>query len=260
MNDNRPIGFFDSGVGGISVLKEHIQLMPTENYFYYCDSLNAPYGIKSHDDIIRLTLNAAKVVVNQNVKALVVACNTATAVAIDSLREIYESPKYGIPVIGIEPALKPAVHSKSHPKIVVLATPITLSEKKFAHLMECYHEDGNVITIGAPKLVEFVERGETNSKELKAYLKSLFTEEVLEELDGVVLGCTHFPLVKNAISRVLPSGVLIFDGAKGTAKETHRRLETMGLLSSSLTAGEVTFKNSAGSQEIIERCNFFLHQ
>lgn len=258
MSSELPIGFFDSGVGGISVLKEHIALMPNENYLYYCDSLHAPYGIKEHSLVMELTLTACKTIIEQGVKALVVACNTATSVAINRLRTIYETADHFIPIIGIEPALKPAVHCKTHPKIVVLATPMTLSEKKFAHLMECYQEEGTVITIGAPKLVEFIENGDTNSKELHAYIKSLFPKELLFHLDAVVLGCTHFPLAKEAIASVLPKNVTIFDGARGTAKETKRRLEALSLLSANDTKGVISFQNSSNDQKIVERCKAFL--
>jgi len=136
VKDNKnPIGFIDSGVGGVSVLKEAVKLLPNENYIYFGDSKNAPYGIKSVKEVQKLTFDACEFLINHNAKALVIACNTATSAAINELRKKYKS----IPVIGIEPALKPAVELNRKGKIIVMATPMTLAEKKFNELMLNYN-------------------------------------------------------------------------------------------------------------------------
>ena len=139
----RPIGVFDSGVGGISVLRELVALMPNENFIFYGDSKNAPYGTKTLEEVRKLTLADAEYLRSRNVKALVVACNTATSAAIHILREKYQKE---IPVIGIEPALKPAVSVKENSRVLVMATPMTLREKKFHNLMQKFQDGGDHIT------------------------------------------------------------------------------------------------------------------
>ena len=153
--DNRPIGVFDSGVGGISVLRELTSIMPNENYIYFGDSLNAPYGTRPLDEVRELTFHTAGHLIGMGCKCLVIACNTATTAAVRALRARYE----GVPVIGIEPALKPAVLHKPHGRVLVLATAVTLHEEKFHRLMARYENDADIFTLACPGIVEFVERG-----------------------------------------------------------------------------------------------------
>lgn len=242
----RPIGVFDSGVGGISVLRELVALMPNENYIFYGDSKNAPYGTKTLEEVQQLTCRDAEYMLDQGVKALVVACNTATSAAIQILREKYPD----MPVIGIEPALKPAVLAKENPKVLVMATPMTLREEKFRLLMEKYERQAEILPLPCPGLVEFVERGELESAELEAFLRKLFAEYQMQPVDCVVLGCTHYPFVKGMIRRVLGEQVQLFDGGAGTARETHRRLEECGLLNPSGQRGYVTLQSSLASEEV----------
>lgn len=242
----RPIGVFDSGVGGISVLRELVALMPNENYIFYGDSKNAPYGTKTLEEVQQLTCRDAEYMLDQGVKALVVACNTATSVAIQILREKYPD----MPVIGIEPALKPAVLAKENPRVLVMATPMTLREEKFRLLMEKYESQAEILPLPCPGLVEFVERGELESAELEAFLRKLFAEYQMQPVDCVVLGCTHYPFVKGMIRRVLGEQVQLFDGGAGTARETHRRLEECGLLNPSGQRGYVTLQSSLASEEV----------
>ncbi len=244
----QPIGVFDSGVGGISVLKELTALLPEENFIFFGDSKHAPYGTKSLEEVRRLTCEAAEHLKRQKVKALVAACNTATSAAIHILREKYRD----MPVIGIEPALKPAVYAKKHPRVLVMATPMTLREEKFRHLMGQYQALAEIIPLPCPGLVEFVERGEIEGAALKEFLSSLFAAHLRQPVDSAVLGCTHYPLVKEMIQSVLGSGVQIFDGGEGTAKETKRRLADAGLLSLSEKKGTVCFQNSLESTEILD--------
>lgn len=246
-SENRPIGVFDSGVGGISVLKELVAQLPHENFIFYGDSKHAPYGTKTLVEVQQLTCADAEYLMEQNVKALVVACNTATSAAIKILRSKYQN----MPVIGIEPALKPAVMAGRHPRVLVMATPMTLREEKFRLLMREHEKEAEIISLPCPGLVEFVERGELESPGLERFLTELFAEYMEHPVDSVVLGCTHYPFVKKMIQKVLGSGVQIFDGGEGTAKETRRRLRESGLLNPSTQKGQVVIQNSLESEEIL---------
>lgn len=251
---DQPIGVFDSGVGGISVLRELVALMPNEDYIYLGDSKNAPYGTKTLKEVQQMTCRDAAYLVERGVKALVVACNTATSAAITILRQQYQ----GIPVIGIEPALKPAVLSKKNPKVLVMATPMTLREEKFHNLMEQYRSKARIIPLPCPGLVEFVERGELDGPEFEAFLKELFSVHIKYPVDCAVLGCTHYPLVRPVIQKVLGSHVAVFDGGAGTARETRRRLLEYGWLNSADRTGTVEFENSLKSEKILELSRFLL--
>ena len=245
-----PIGVFDSGVGGISVLRELAHLLPNENFIYFGDSKHAPYGTKTLEEVRRLTCADAKYLIRRGVKMLVVACNTATSAAIGLLREAYRE----IPVIGIEPALKPAVLSKKHPTVLVMATPMTLKEEKFHNLMRRFQSQAEIIPLPCPGLVEFVERGELEGERLINCLSRLFSEYRDRNVDAVVLGCTHYPFVRGAIEKVLGPKTAVFDGGEGTARETKRQLLNAGLLNPSEEKGAVCFENSLGTGEITALC------
>ncbi len=248
-----PIGVFDSGVGGISVLRELVALMPNENYIFFGDSANAPYGTKTLDEVVELTCKDAAFLYEQGVKAIVVACNTATSAGVKILREHYTT----IPVIGIEPALKPAVLSAKHPTVLVMATPMTLREEKFKNLMHRFEQDAKIIPLPCPGLVEFIERGELESEELEAFLRKLFAP--FKEVDAVVLGCTHYPFAKKMIGKILGEEVQLFDGGAGTARETKRKLEEFALINPSLEEGKVVILNSAKDPEMIALCERLLY-
>lgn len=250
----QPIGVFDSGVGGISVLRELVAWMPNENYIFYGDSRNAPYGIKTLKEVQELTCADAEYLRKQGVKALVVACNTATSAAIQILREKY----HDMPVIGIEPALKPAVLSKAHPRVLVMATPMTLREEKFRRLMLRYEQEAEIVRLPCPGLVEFIERGELKGPGLEHFLRELFAAQKEHPVDSVVLGCTHYPFVKKMIREILGAETAIFDGGEGTARETKRRLSEEGLLNPNAKQGEVVIQNSLDSVEMTELCRALL--
>jgi len=245
---NLPIAVFDSGVGGISVLKELVALMPNESYIYFGDSANAPYGTKSHDEISKLTLDNVKKLADEGIKAIVIACNTATSVCINKLRDIYKD----IPVVGIEPALKPAVESKKDSTVLVMATPITLSEKKFSDLTENYNDRAKIINLPCPGLMELVEQGITEGEEMEKFLAECFAGLELEKIDSVVLGCTHYPFVKGAIKKFLPNAEL-FDGGAGTARQLKRCLSEKDMLSEN-SEGSVVFQNSLEDEKILKLC------
>lgn len=246
--DNRPIGVLDSGLGGISVLRELVKLMPGENFIYYGDSANAPYGTRTPEEVIDLTKKDVEFLLERGAKAIVVACNTATSVAIKELRAAYEEV---LPVIGIEPALKPAVKAKEHSKVVVMATPMTLSQTKFNSMMHIYEDDANIIKMPCPGLVEYIESGVLDGPVLDAYLEKQFAPYDKAEIDAVVLGCTHYPLIREVIQKHLP-GVFVYDGGFGTAKQTKRRLAERGLLSDRESGGKVEIFNSRNTEEILE--------
>lgn len=246
--DNRPIGVLDSGLGGISVLRELVKLMPGEDFIYYGDSANAPYGTRIPEEVIDLTKKDVEFLLERGAKAIVVACNTATSVAIKELRAAYEEV---LPVIGIEPALKPAVKAKEHSKVVVMATPMTLSQTKFNSMMHIYEDDANIIKMPCPGLVEYIESGVLEGPVLDAYLEKQFAPYDKAEIDAVVLGCTHYPLIREVIQKHLP-GVFVYDGGFGTAKQTKRRLAERGLLSDRESGGKVEIFNSRNTEEILE--------
>lgn len=251
--DTRPIGVFDSGVGGISVLGELIKLMPNENFIYFGDSRNAPYGTKPHELVRELTFATASLLIEAQCKCLVIACNTATAAAVRPLRELY--PK--VPVIGIEPAIKPAVLANPDGHVLVMATPVTLGEDKFHRLMAKYDRMARISTLACPGIVEFVERGIVEGEDLDAYLRELLADYTDIPPDAAVLGCTHYPFVRRSISRVLGKNTGIYDGGGGTARETRHQLELHDLLAPPGQKGVITIRNSNGqmvglSHELLE--------
>lgn len=218
---NLPIGVFDSGVGGISVLSELIHLLPKENYVYFGDSHYAPYGIKATEDIKKRSLEVADILMNIGIKLLVVACNTATSAAISELRE-----RLQIPVIGMEPAIKPAITQSHWGKIVVMATPVTLKEKKFGDLVQQFKdEEDEIIKLPCPGLVEIIEGKGKSSEALDEYLQKLFKDINLKEISTIVLGCTHYVFIKEAIGRIVGSDKRLIDGNLGTALHAKRLLE-----------------------------------
>ncbi len=240
-----PIAVFDSGVGGVSVLKELIRLLPNENFIYFGDTANAPYGTKSVERVRELTFSAYERLRDKGIKGFVIACNTATSAAVSLLREKYPDDI----IIGVEPALKPAVKYRVYPTVAVLATPLTLKEEKFANLLDRFEGDARVIPFACPGLVEFVERGEVSGDALHSFLCELLAPLKEENIDAVVLGCTHYPFVKAEISSVLGENVQIFDGSLGTAINTRRRLEENGLLCDSKEKGSVIFIDSSHPNE-----------
>lgn len=242
-----PIGVFDSGLGGISVLKELVKELPGEDFLYFGDSANAPYGSRSTEDIRCLTIDNAKMFFDRGIKALVVACNTATSAAIEDLRKSYPDRI----IIGIEPALKPAVTAFPGGKILVMATEATLREKKFAGLMHRHEALCEIRKCPCPELVAFVERGELDSPALHRVLLRELSPHLSPLPQAVVLGCTHFPFLKAAIAKVLGPQCLLLDGSLGTARETKRRLQEQGLLSEK-TVGTVTFRNSSPDPRLEE--------
>ena len=224
---NMPVGVFDSGVGGISTLKELVRMLPGENFIYYGDHANAPYGCKSAEEVKELSFSAARYLIQRKVKAIVIACNTATSAAAAALRNAYPD----IRIIGAEPAVKPAVTEFPGGEVIVMATSTTLSEQKYKDLCGRLSDKADIIPLSCPGLMDFVERGELSGNELKEYLENRLYPVMSDRTRAIVLGCTHYPFVSDAISEVAGERVKLFDGNKGIAKELKRRLEEAGLLS-----------------------------
>ena len=244
MNSKDYIAVFDSGVGGISVLRHLVRVLPQERYLYFGDSANAPYGTKTKEQVKELTFAAAEKLMQRGIKALVVACNTATSAAIHDLRLAYPE----LIVIGIEPALKLAADKFPGGRLGVMATPMTLREDKFSRLMERFSDSCAIHKIPAPGLVELIESGKADSPETDDLLRQLFAP--YETLDALVLGCTHYPFATASLRRVLGEDVALLDGGDGTARETRRRLEEAGLLHEG--PGELVLENSANSTTLLE--------
>ncbi len=249
---NEYIAVFDSGVGGISVLRELVQLMPSEHYLYFGDSRNAPYGQRTTEQVRQLTMAAAEQLLARGVKTLVVACNTATAAAINDLRQAYPETI----VIGIEPALKLAADRFPQGRVGIMATQVTLREEKLHHQLERF-PDMQVHLIPAPGLVELIENGKADSPETEALLTEILSGYA-GKLDALVLGCTHCPFVKQVIARILGSGTALLDGGAGTARQTRRCLEQAGLLREG--EGSITFENSSQDSTVLTLCANLLRE
>lgn len=243
-----PIGVMDSGMGGISVLREMAGLLPNENFVFYGDSANAPYGSRSTEEIYQLTEQVVQKLLKRGVKAVVIACNTASSAAGARLRAEYPE----LPIVAIEPALKPAVIACPGGRVVVLATEATLRERKFAGLLTEWQGKAEIIKLPLPGLPEFVERGELDSPQLREFLQGYFAQLADRPVDGVVLGCTHYPFVRKVIAELLGPQVKVFDGAAGTARQLRRRLYSRRLLTASQQPGSVQWLNSSPEPEMIE--------
>ncbi|WP_461614908.1 glutamate racemase [Clostridium sp. Marseille-QA1073] len=233
------IGFFDSGIGGITVLHEALKILPHEDYLYYADTLNVPYGPKPKNEVKKYIFDAIEFIINQKVKAIVVACNTGTSVAIEDLRA-----KYNVPIIGMEPAIKPAVerNNDSGKRILVTATALTLKEEKLQHLITKLDNEHIVDLLPLPGLVQFSEKFEFNEQIVLPYLQDQLTKYDLNNYETIVLGCTHFSFYKNMFKKLLPSNTNIIDGNIGTVKNLKRTLKEMNSLNEG--NGNITFFNS----------------
>ena len=232
--DNRPIGIFDSGIGGLSVLKQIIRILPNEKYIYYADTDNVPYGLKTKEQILEYVENAIEFFNSKGAKAVVVACNTATSVAIKEIRS-----DYNIPIIGIEPAIKPAIENRKDKKVLLMATPVTVRGEKIKELIQRLDANNIVELIAMPKLVEFAESGEFDTEKVKEYIIKSLEKYNLAEYSYLVLGCTHFPFFKTTLKEILPDNICIIDGSIGVADRLKEVLEENKILGDNKL--EITF-------------------
>lgn len=239
VTNSDPIGIFDSGVGGLSIAHCIHQQLPHENLLYVADTLHAPYGDKSTEFIQQRVNEIAQWFIERNAKAIVVACNTATVNAIDQLRA-----NISIPVIGVEPAIKPAASLSKNKKVAILVTKATAENQRFLTLVAQYRHNSEVIIQPCPGLVELIERDEKNSAEcellLNAYLQPLLDKGV----DTIVLGCTHYPLVKGLINKICGNHVVIMETALPVTEQLQRQLARNNLLNSSINKGTSRFYSS----------------
>lgn len=222
---DRPIGIFDSGMGGISVLGEAIKQLPNEDFVYFGDSANAPYGEKSVEEIVVLSDNVCAFLLTKQVKAIVIACNTATSAAAALLRTRYPQ----IPILGMEPALKPAVNLHINGKIVVMATEVTLREKKFADLMLTTSNRAQIIKLPCPNLVRLVERGILNGPEAEIEVRTCFQDIDTSEIGVIVLGCTHFVFLRKVIESIFGDRIRVIDGNEGTIRNLAKTMNKLAI-------------------------------
>ena len=219
MINNQPIGLFDSGIGGTSIWSAIHELLPNEDTIYLADSKNAPYGKKTKEEIIALSIKNTEFLLEKNVKLIVVACNTATTNAIKELRDLYK-----VPFIGIEPAIKPAaIHSKTQ-TIGILATKGTLSSELFNKTVEKYQDTHIIEQIGYG-LVELIENGELNSSEMNKLLHSYLEPMIEANIDYLVLGCSHYPYLIPLIKKIIPNHIQIIDSGEAVARQTQKIIE-----------------------------------
>jgi glutamate racemase len=232
-NKNSSIGIFDSGVGGTSIWKEITALLPNEHTIYLADSKNAPYGEKSKDEIIALSVKNTELLLNRNCKIIVVACNTATTNAIQFLRD-----KYKVPFIGIEPAIKSASLSTKNNTIGILATQGTLNSRLFETTSRQISKEIKVIEQIGEGLVTLIENGKLRSKEMTALLESYIDSMLKKNIDCLVLGCTHYPYLIPQIQKITGSKIQIIDSGEAVAKQTKSILEKNNLLKSEKRGGK----------------------
>jgi glutamate racemase len=242
MSNTNPIGLFDSGIGGTSIWKEIHSLLPFENTIYLADSKNAPYGIKSKEEIIDLSIKNTELLLNKNSKLIVVACNTATTNAIKELRL-----KYKVPFIGIEPAIKPAANKTNTHTIGILATKGTLNSELFHKNVENFSGVRIIEQIGHG-LVQLIENGEIESNEMRLLLKSYIEPMLEQNIDYLVLGCSHYPYLIPQLRKIIPSNVKIIDSGEAVAKQTQNILNQFKLTNSSKEASYQHFYTNSDSK------------
>ncbi|OED37300.1 glutamate racemase [Flavobacteriaceae bacterium (ex Bugula neritina AB1)] len=235
MND-KAIGIFDSGIGGTSIWQEIAQALPNENTIYLADSKYAPYGNRSKDEIISLSIKNTKKLIELDCKIIVVACNTATTNAIKILRK-----QFDIPFIGIEPAIKPAAINSKTQKIGILATKGTLSSELFAKTSGLYTNSTEVIEVVGTDLVDLIEKGKINTPEMMNLLTSYTLPMVEKNIDYLVLGCSHYPYLIPILKKILPSNIIIIDSGEAVARQTKSILQKNKALTTSLEKGTHTF-------------------
>ncbi|MFZ5632414.1 MAG: glutamate racemase [Bacillota bacterium] len=247
MADPGPIGVFDSGVGGLSVLKEIRRLLPHEDIVYYADSAYCPYGVRPPAEIVSRSVKICDFLLGLGAKALVVACNTASVAGLDIYRQ-----KYRVPIVGMEPAVKPATAATRNGRVGVLATGVTLSGDRFSSLLERYQNGAEVFSQPCPGLVEVVESGRHGSPEAVNLLKRYLAPLLDRGVDTIVLGCTHYPFLKDPVRSIAGPRITVIDTGEAVARQVSRVLEANGLLSPVAKKGREIFHTSGSPREVGE--------
>jgi len=242
-----PIAMMDTGVGGVYVLRRARLCMPHERFLFLADLAHAPYGSRSLEEIRSLTLSVARKLADEGAKALFIACNTATAGAIDALREAFD-----FPIVGMEPAIKPALEAVPEGKIAVLATPATLRLQKFRHLMAERDEDHRVLPLPCPGLSRMIELEGPDSDSVRDYLNEI--AHSAQDVTAAVVGCTHYSYLHRQLSQAF-GGVPVFDGADGACRQMKKLLASADLLREEGEGGAVLSTNTglARDQALLER-------
>ena len=220
-----PIGIFDSGIGGVSTLGQAVYMMPDEKFIYFGDNGNGPYSLKTEEQVKQYCFQACDFLIDKGVKAIVVACNTATAISISDLRK-----KYDLPILGMEPAVKVAVNFDLPGKIVVMGTGMTLKSERLANLLEKFGNGADIIKLPCRDVIIMIETGVVEGKEMEACIARYFSELDPKEISSVVFGCTHFGVLEQSIKNVLGDHVRIADGNEGTIRHLTNILKDSNLL------------------------------
>ena len=233
---NNKIGILDSGLGGLSILKELRKVLPNEDYLFYEDSINNPYGSKSDEDLLKIVSNVVEFLLKKDCKIIVIACNTATTSCMESLRKMYPNTIF----VGTVPAIKVA-YDNNYKNTIILSTPYTMNSKRVEELINDYHNpDQNIINISGENLANLIENEKYD--EIFALLERLLTP-YKDVCDSLVLGCTHYPLIKDIIHSIIPKANLL-DGSLGVANEVKHQLTINNLLNTKSTLGEIEIINS----------------
>lgn len=245
MANAQPIGVFDSGVGGLAVAAEIRKLLPAENLLYYADHAHFPYGSKDPQDVRARSATVAGTLIDQGAKAVVVACNTASSLALADLRA-----RYNVPFVGIVPAVKPAALTTRTGKVGVLATAATFRTRVFADLVEQFARGVELVNQACPDLVAAVESGETDAVWLPERVRTHLEPMLTEGIDTLVLGCTHYSFLREQIEAVAGPDITVIDAARPVAKQLQRVLEQSGLLNPASGTGTITYMSSSDLEEI----------
>lgn len=245
MTNNKPVGVFDSGVGGLSVAREIRRLLPAEDLLYFADSAHCPYGTKTPDQIVARSVSICRFLLQKGSKILVVACNTASIAGLDRLRK-----HFNVPIVGMEPAVKPATEATRNGIIGVLATGVTLSGDRFSSLLERFGNGAHVITQPCPGLVELVEAGKLEGPELDKLLDKYLKPLLEKGVDTVVLGCTHYPFLRRAVQEIAGPGICVIDTGEAVARQVQRVLSSHGLLDDPAHPGTETFFTSSDPETV----------
>ncbi|WP_248924900.1 glutamate racemase [Paenibacillus hamazuiensis] len=221
------IAFLDSGLGGLTVLKEAMDRLPHERFVYFADTLHVPYGTKPKEEVKQYIFRAVETLLAYDIKALVIACNTATSIAVEDLRAAY-----GFPIVGMEPAVKPAVAkaASAHKRVLVTATPLTLREAKFQELVAKVDEEHLVDSLPLPELVQFCEELQFDDEVILPYLEQKLAPYDMRQYGSLVLGCTHFPFYREHFRKLIPGHVEVMDGSFGTIKRLQQVLGEAGAI------------------------------
>lgn len=241
------IGIFDSGMGGLTVLSEGAKILSNEDFVYFGDSKNIPYGTKTKSEVIKLSKKICQMLIDKyKVKAIIIACNTATSAAVNVLRDLYD-----IPIIGMEPAIKPALDENRGNKVAVLATEMTLREEKFNKLVESFENSDKIIKIPCSELVNLIEKVDFKREEIDLIIDKCL--EKFSKIESIVLGCTHFLFIKKYLKeKFIKENIRIYDGNSGTILNLKRILNEDKLLNNKNVKGKILILNS-GSQEVLNK-------